>query len=107
MMNIQKMMKQAQEMQSKLQQMQEDLEHKTYEGSSGGGLVKLTISGKGQMRGLSIDASLLKEDEKEVVEDLIVAAHNDAKAKADEDAAEQMGNLTGGLNLPKGMKLPF
>lgn len=106
-MNIQKMMKQAQEMQNKLQQMQEDLEHKTYEGSAGGGMVKLVLSGKGQMRGLTLDPSLLSADEKEVLEDLIIAAHNDAKSKADADAAEQMGNVTGGLNLPKGLKLPF
>lgn len=106
-MNIQKMMKRAQEMQAKMQQMQEEMESKTYEGSAGGGLVKLTLTGKGAMKALSIDDSLMDGEEKEVLEDLIIAAHNDAKAKADEEAAGQMGELTGGMNLPKGMKLPF
>ena len=106
-MNIQKMMKQAQEMQNKLSQMQAELETKEYEGSAGGGIVKVTLSGKGSLVKLAIDDSLIDKDEKEVLEDLIIAAHNDAKAKAEEDTAEQMGKLTGGLNLPAGMKLPF
>lgn len=106
-MNIQKMMKQAQEMQNKLQQVQEELEQKEYEGSSGGGMVTVTLSGKGALKKLQIDDSLMEKDEKDVLEDLIIAAHNDAKTKADEDMSGQMGNLTGGLNLPKGMKLPF
>jgi len=107
MMNMQKMMKQAQEMQNKLQKMQEELERAEYEGSAGGGMVKVTLSGKGAMLKMSLDDSLIDLEEKEVLEDLIIAAHNDAKTKADEDAAKQMGDVTGGMNLPKGMKLPF
>lgn len=106
-MNLQKMMKQAQEMQNKITQMQEELESKEYEGASGGGMVKLTMNGKGIMKSLSIDDSLMDKDEKEMLEDLIVAAHNDAKQKAETDTADEMGKLTGGLQLPPGMKLPF
>jgi DNA-binding YbaB/EbfC family protein len=106
-MNIQKMMKQAQEMQSKMQQMQEDLEAKSYEGAAGGGMAKVTINGKGLMQKLSLDDSLIDVEEKEMLEDLIVAAYNDAKAKAEDATADEMGKLTGGLNLPAGMKLPF
>ena len=106
-MNIQKMMKQAQEMQSKMQQMQEELEHKEYEGSAGGGMAKVVVNGKGAMKKLTLDDSLIDVEEKEVLEDLIVAAFNDAKTKAEEDTAEEMGKLTGGLQLPPGMKLPF
>ena len=106
-MNLQKMMKQAQEMQSKMAQMQEELETKEYEGAAGGGMVKVTLNGKGTMKGLSVDDSLMDADEKEMLEDLIVAAHNDAKQKAESDTADQMSQLTGGLQLPPGMKLPF
>ncbi len=106
-MNIQKMMKQAQEMQSKMQQMQEELEAKTYEGAAGGGMAKVTINGKGLMQKLSLDDSLIDVEEKEMLEDLIVAAYNDAKAKAEDATADERGKLTGGLNLPAGMKLPF
>lgn len=106
-MNLQKMMKQAQEMQSKLAKMQEEMESKIYEGAAGGGMVKLTLTGKGKLTAVSIDASLMTADDKEVLEDLIVAAHNDAKNKADADAGNAMSQLTGGLNLPAGMKLPF
>lgn len=106
-MNIQKMMKQAQEMQSKMQQMQEDIEAKSYEGAAGGGMAKVTINGKGLMQKLTLDDSLIDVEEKEMLEDLIVAAYNDAKAKAEDATADEMGKLTGGLNLPAGMKLPF
>ncbi len=106
-MNLQKMMKQAQEMQNKIGQMQEELEQKEYVGSAGGGMVSVTLNGKGAMRGLKIDDSLMEKEEKDVLEDLIVAAHNDAKQKAESDTAEQMSQLTGGLQLPPGMKMPF
>lgn len=106
-MNLQKMMKQAQEMQSKLAQMQAKLEESESEGSSGGGMVKVVISGKKQLKKVTIDESLLAPSEKEVLEDLIVAACNDANSKADQAANEQMSSLTAGLPLPPGMKLPF
>lgn len=106
-MNIQKMMKQAQEMQNKLTQMQEEMETRSYDGASGGGAVKLTLTGKGKLTSIAIDASLMTADDKEVLEDLIVAAHNDAKTKADSDASQSMSQLTGGMKLPAGLKLPF
>ena len=104
-MNIAKMIKQAQEMQSKLAQAQADIEAKEVEGSSGGGAVKLTLTGKGNLTQLSIDASALSD--KEMLEDLILAAHRDAKEKVDAFTADAMGNVTGGMQLPPGMKLPF
>lgn len=106
-MNLQKMMKQAQEMQSKLAEMQSRLEGEETEGSSGGGMVKVRINGKSQLLAVTIDPSLLKADEKEVLEDLIVAAFTDAKTKSDNTFSEQMGQLANGLNLPPGFKLPF
>ena len=106
-MNIQKMMKQAQEMQAKMMGMQAKLEEAESEGTSGGGMVKVTISGKKQAKKVSIDESLLAPAEKEVLEDLIVAAFNDASNKVDQIASEQMSSMTAGLPLPPGMKLPF
>lgn len=106
-MNMMKMMKQAQEMQNKLQAMQADMEAREFEGASGGGMVALTITGKGAMVKISIDDSLMDKDEKDMLEDLIVAAHNDAKKKADDAMASAMSDATSGLNLPAGMKLPF
>ena len=106
-MNIQKMMKQAQEMQQKMQDMQARLETEESEGSSGGGLVKIRINGKNTMLKVSIDDSLMKLDEKEVLEDLLVAAYNDARGKVDAAVADQMGQMTAGLNLPPGFKMPF
>tara|TARA_B100001123_G_C15194261_1_gene980692 strand:- start:626 stop:946 length:321 start_codon:yes stop_codon:yes gene_type:complete len=106
-MNIQKMMKQAQAMQEKLQQQQAEMQAKEYEGASGGGMAKVTINGKGQMLKLQLDASLIDVDEKEMLEDLIVAAFNDAKNKADEAMGDAMSDIAGGLQLPPGMKLPF
>ncbi len=106
-MNIQKMMKQAQQMQQKMGQMQEDMASREFDGTSGGGLVKVVVSGKGNMIKLNIDASLLMADEKEMLEDLVVAAFNDAKNKADSTANDEMGKLTSGLGLPADMKLPF
>lgn len=106
-MNIQKMMKQAQEMQNKIASMQAKLEEEESEGSSGGGMVKVIMSGKGLVKKLSIDDSLIDKSEKEMLEDLIVAALNDAKNKIEGNINDQMSKLTGGLNLPAGLKLPF
>jgi hypothetical protein len=105
--NLGDMMKQVQAMQSRMTDMQAKLEAATVTGQSGGGLVKVTLNGKGAMTALHVDASLLKEDEKEILEDLIVAAHADAKAKSEAMMAEEMKSVTGGMALPPGMKLPF
>ena len=87
--------------------MQEELEAREVTGASGGGLVQLVLNGKGTMRRIRIDKTLLEPKEPEVLEDLIVAAHNDAKAKVETEMAAEMGKLTGGLPLPPGFKLPF
>ena len=105
--NLGAMMKQAQEMQAKMAEAQEKIEVMQVTGASGGGMVEVTLSGKGDMRQVQIDPSLLGGDDKEVLEDLIVAAHNDAKSKAEELVQEEMAKVTGGLNLPPGLKLPF
>ena len=101
------MMKKAQEMQTKMAQMQEDLHNVTVVGESGAGLVKATATAKGDLKALDIDPSIFNGDEKEVVEDLILAAIKDAQAKAAAKAEEEMARLTDGLGLPKDMKLPF
>ncbi|MGY9017106.1 MAG: YbaB/EbfC family nucleoid-associated protein [Alphaproteobacteria bacterium] len=101
------MMKKVQEMQSKMQEVQKELESKTVEANAGGGMVSLVMNGKQQVQSINIDPSLLNEDEKEVLEDLIKAALNQAKEKVDEMSAEEMKKVTGGLPLPPGMKLPF
>lgn len=100
-------MKQVQAMQEKMQALQAELEATEVEGVSGGGLVKVRLTAKGEMRGVAIDPSLLKAEEKEIVEDLILAAHNDARAKGGKLTEEKMGALTAGLPLPSGFKLPF
>ena len=105
--NLGNMLKQAQQMQSKVAEMQERLADATVEGAAGAGMVAVTLNGKGEMRGIKIDPSLLSGDEVEILEDLIVAAHNDAKAKVEAQAAEEMKELTGGLQLPPGLSLPF
>ncbi len=105
--NLGQLMKQAQEMQSKMAEMQERLAAEEVVGAAGGGMVQVTLTGKGEMRKLKIDPSLIDPNDPEVLEDLILAAHNDAKAKAESFAAEKMSELTGGLQLPPGMKLPF
>jgi nucleoid-associated protein EbfC len=105
--DIMGLMKQAQAMQSKLQEAQAELDTIEVEGQSGGGMVRVTLSAKGAMKGVLIDPSLLKSDEKEILEDLIVAAHADARAKADRVTEEKMKEMTAGLSLPPGMKLPF
>ena len=102
-----KMMKQAQEMQGKMAQMQEDLENVLVTGESGAGLVKATATAKGELKGLDIDPSIFNGDDKEVVEDLILAAIKDAQSKASERAQQEMAKMAEGLGLPPGMKLPF
>ncbi|GGC15722.1 nucleoid-associated protein YbaB [Marivita lacus] len=102
-----KMMKAAQEMQGKMAQMQEDLASLTVTGESGAGLVKATATAKGELTGLDIDPSIFNGDDKEVVEDLILAAIKDAQQKAQAKAQEEMAKLTEGLGLPPGMNLPF
>ena len=105
--NLGEMMKQVQAMQSRMADMQAKLEQSTVTGQSGGGMVKVKLNGKGAMTGVAIDASLLKSDDKDIVEDLIIAAHNDAKNKVEAMMADEMKSVTGGLPLPPGMKLPF
>ncbi|MDB5506204.1 MAG: nucleoid-associated protein [Devosia sp.] len=105
--DIMGMMKKAQELQSKMQEMQQELGNATIEGRSGGGLVTVTLSGKGEMKGLKIDPSLFKEDDVEVLEDLILAAHNDAKTRVEAEMSAKMQEATAGLPLPPGMKFPF
>ena len=102
-----KMMKAAQDMQTKMGELQEQMAEMTVDGESGAGLVKVTASLKGELKSLDIDPSILGGDDKEVVEDLILAAIKDAQAKASERAQEEMSKLTEGLGLPAGMKLPF
>ena len=99
------LMKQATQLKSKMEEMQAELDQIMVEGTSGGGMVTVTLSAKGDMRGVRIDASLIKPDEKEIVEDLIVAAHADARRKSETLLAEKMKGLTGGLPLPPVMKL--
>lgn len=106
-MNLHKMMKQAQEMQSKIASLQEKIEAEEMSGAAGGGMVSLRINGKHNLLKVSIDDSLMKPEEKEMLEDLIVAAFNDAKEKMDNYSSSQMSSVTSGLNLPAGMKLPF
>jgi DNA-binding YbaB/EbfC family protein len=101
------MMKKAQELQGKMQEFQENLGNLLIEGRSGGGLVTVTMNGKGELRGLKIDPSLFKEDSVEIIEDLIVTAHNDAKQKAEAEVQSKMSEMTAGLPLPPGMKFPF
>jgi hypothetical protein len=105
--NIGQMLKQAQEMQSRMNEMQERLAEAEVSGGSGAGLVQVTMSGKGEVKRVKIDKSLIVADEAEVLEDLVMAALNDTKAKLDAYVAEEMQKLTGGLKLPPGMKLPF
>lgn len=100
-------MKQAQEMQSKMQEAQDRLDDIVVEGEAGAGMVKVRVTAKGDVTGLDIDATILNADDKEVIEDLIIAAIKDGQARAAETKAAEMGKLTEGMNLPAGMKLPF
>ncbi len=102
-----KMMKAAQEMQTKMAELQEEMHTLTVTGISGAGLVKAVATCKGELKSLDIDPSIFSSDDKEVVEDLILAAIKDAQGKASERAQEEMGKLTEGMGLPKDMKLPF
>jgi len=104
-MDLMKMMQQAQEIQGRMQKMQEELVGLEVEGQSGGGLVKIKLNGKLEPRGLKIDPSLIKPEEAEMLEDLIVAALQDAKAKAEAAVEAKMREVTGGLALPPGLKL--
>jgi DNA-binding YbaB/EbfC family protein len=106
-MDILGMMKKAQALQASLGDAQAELAALEVEGQSGGGVVKLTMTGKGELKSIALDPSLLVPEDKEMVEDLIVAAFADAKAKADRASAEKMQALTAGLPLPPGLKLPF
>jgi DNA-binding YbaB/EbfC family protein len=99
------MMKQVGQMQTRLKEMQEELARAEIEGQSGGGLVRATVDGKGELKRVQIDPSLMKSDEVEILEDLIVAAAADARAKADSAMQAKMADLTGGLPLPPGLKL--
>lgn len=105
--NLGNMLKQAQEMQSRMAELQTRLGEIEMTGSSGGGMVAVTLNGKGEMKKVKIDKSLMVADEIEVLEDLIVAATNDAKTRVETFVAGEMSKLTGGLQLPPGMKLPF
>lgn len=105
--NLSQMMKQAQEMQTRMQEMQERLDEEEITGSSGGGMITVTLTGKGTLRKLHIDPSLVDPKDVSILEDLITAAFNDAKTKVEAFVAEKMSEITGGLQLPPGMKLPF
>jgi nucleoid-associated protein EbfC len=105
--NLGDIMKQVQSMQSRMGEMQEKLEAMTVHGQSGGGLVEVSMNGKGNVQQITIDPSLMKPDEREILEDLLIAALADAKGKVESAAAEEMKAVTGGLPLPPGMKLPF
>ena len=107
MQNLDDLLKMAQDAQAKLMQAQEDLDKVEVEGVSGGGLVTIRASAKGRIIAVDIDESLLQPSEKQMLEDLIAAAINDARAKADLAAQESMKNVTGGLQLPPGFKMPF
>ena len=105
--NLGQMLKQAQEMQTRMAELQERLAETEVTGVAGGGMVRVTLNGRGEMRKVKIDPALAGPDEVEVLEDLIVAATNDAKVKVEAEVAERMRELTGGLNLPPGFKLPM
>ncbi|MBV5263504.1 YbaB/EbfC family nucleoid-associated protein [Pinisolibacter aquiterrae] len=106
-MDFMKMMSKAKEMQAKMAGLQDDLAQIEVTGVAGAGLVSVTITGKGELKRVAIDPSLMKPEEAEIVEDLIVAAHRDAHAKAEAAIAEKMAEMTGGMGLPGGFKLPF
>ncbi|MBM3487483.1 MAG: YbaB/EbfC family nucleoid-associated protein [Alphaproteobacteria bacterium] len=105
--NLGQLMKQAQQMQAKMEEMQAKLAAIEMTGSAGGGMVSVTVNGKGEVRRVKIDPAIVDRNDVEMLEDLLLAAFNDAKAKAEAHVATEMGKLTGGLNLPPGVKLPF
>jgi|CXWL01.1.fsa_nt_gi DNA-binding YbaB/EbfC family protein len=105
--DISQLMRQAQQMQAKLNDAQKKLEAMEVEGSAGGGMVKLRLSGKSALLGLSIDASLMVADEREILEDLLKAAHDDARRKLEDAQNDEMKGLSGGLGILPGFKMPF
>lgn len=106
-MNIQHMMKQAQKMQQKMEEVQKQLSAKSYEGTSGGGMVTVTLNGKSEMLKVKIDPSLFASQDVEMLEDLVVAATNQAQKNVNEDSSSAMSGIMGGMGLPAGLKLPF
>ena len=105
--NMSQIMKQAKVMQEKMAEMQKKIEETEIEGSSGGGAVKIVMNGKHEVKNLFIDPSIVNSDEKEVLEDLIIAALNDVNKKIAENTNDQLGSISGGMGLPPGLKLPF
>jgi hypothetical protein len=105
--DIMGMMGKVKEMQSKMEKTQAEIAALEIEGKSGGGLVTIVLNGKGEMKSIKIDPSLFKEEDSEILEDLIVAAHKDAKDKGEVQAQEKMASITAGIPLPPGMKFPF
>ena len=105
--NFEDMMRKAKDMQKKMQEMQDSLSNLEVEGTSGGGMVKVIMNCKNEVKKIDVDPSIIKQDDKTMMEDLIVAALNDAKSKAEEKSQDEMKKLTGGLGLPPGMKMPF
>jgi len=105
--DIMGMMKKAKEMQTKMQDLQAEMASLAAEGQAGGGLVKVTLGGDGKARAIAIDSSLMKEEEKEILEDLLLAAYNEAKEKIETAIAEKTQAITAGLPIPPGLKLPF
>src|SRR5690606_5974655 len=105
--NIGNLMRQAQELQTRMAELQQELPAAEITGSSGAGMVAVTLNGKGEVRSIKIDPSIVDPNDVEVLEDLLMAAMNDARAKVDAHAAEEMSKLTGGIELPPGFKLPF
>ncbi len=105
--DIMGMMKEMAGLKAKMEAMQAELDETLVEGQSGAGLVKVTLTAKGALKAVSIDPDLLKPEDREMVEDLLLAAHADARAKTESVIAEKMKGLTGGLPLPPGFKLPF
>ncbi len=106
-MNFNNMMKQAQELQKKMAEAQKKVESLEAEGTSGGGLIKIIIDGKNNVRSVKIDESLISKEDIEILEDLILAAFNDGKEKIQKKISDQMSSITGGLQLPPGFKMPF
>lgn len=105
--DIMGMMKKAQELQAKMGQMQEELQALEVTGTSGGGMVSVTLNGKGDMKGVKIDKSLVSDGDVEIIEDLVIAAHADARSKAEAQMQEKMSEMTAGMPIPPGMKMPF
>lgn len=105
--DIMNLMKQAQAVQARVQELHGELERTEVEGISGGGLVRVTLTAKGEMKGISLDASLFKPEDKEILEDLVVTAHAEARKKAEALVEEKMKSASAGLPLPPGFKLPF